>query len=406
MSHVDDGTLHALVDGALDDGERGAVEAHLATCGDCARRVAEASAMSRQVLSLLGALDAVSAPVRIEPAVAVAATVAPASVQPQVTPLGRRMVTLRRVALAASVLLVAGVSYEVGQRREVTLDTATEADAAPTGMAPPPSEPSVMDSAQEAFAPPAAPTVQSAPRAGQRDERASAPMGANRRGEAVAASHPMAPSPASITRPAPLVATPPAPSVAELSQRKAIAERQGTVTSEVAADRAADGVTGQVASRIASRADAQEQSRADQRAVPSQQSTQQSSQQPSQQPRASQRQRNVVAAGDAGSAAPLTLSAVTRPVAGLLAGYHSLDDVVMPAVTRRRYVAADGTTLVLLITPSTTDVPRPTARMSPEFTVSTVNGRSTVRWQVPGLTYELQGALSPDSLVKLATQLK
>ena len=68
MSHVDEGTLHALVDDALPPDERDAVQAHLASCGECARRFAEATAMARQVMTLLGALDeAPAAPVRVAP---------------------------------------------------------------------------------------------------------------------------------------------------------------------------------------------------------------------------------------------------------------------------------------------------------------------------------------------------
>jgi hypothetical protein len=81
----------------------------------------------------------------------------------------------------------------------------------------------------------------------------------------------------------------------------------------------------------------------------------------------------------------------------------------MPLVTRRRYVAVDGTTLLLVIAPSKADEAKPAsaaAKAAPEFIVSTAKGRSTVRWQMGGLSYELQGALTPDSLVKLATLLK
>ena len=46
------------------------------------------------------------------------------------------------------------------------------------------------------------------------------------------------------------------------------------------------------------------------------------------------------------------------------------------------------------------------ARFYPQFTVTALEGRSIVRWHARGMDYELQGALPPDSLVKLATQLK
>ena len=42
MQHLDDGTIHAWLDGALGTGDAAAVEAHVATCRACAGRVAEA----------------------------------------------------------------------------------------------------------------------------------------------------------------------------------------------------------------------------------------------------------------------------------------------------------------------------------------------------------------------------
>ena len=385
MSHVDDGTLHALVDDALDDGERAAVEAHLASCGDCARRFAEATAMSRQVLSLLGALDDVPAPVRIEPAatrtIAVAAGNLPTPVMPSAPPL----VTLRRIALAASLLLVAGLSYEVGSRRDAAPRTATAPETAPTSSPITSPAPRVaMDSTRVGSTPPAMPAASIAPRSAARGAPA---LSATRMSEALAASPAVAPSPATLS--APMMPVPPAPSVTELAQQKAVAGRQGVVASEVVADREAQGASGQVASRRATGVDGPVQQ---QRAVRSQDQS-----------------RNYVSgvgavASDA--AAPGTLGWITATGPRALAGYQAADDVIMPAVARRRYVATDGTIVVLLIARSTTEAPKPTATASTEFTVSTVNGRSTVRWQVRGLTYELQGALPPDSLVKLATQLK
>src|SRR5437773_10643961 len=53
MSHVDEGTLHAYLDGALPPGERGQVDAHLAECPACRERLAEARALIARADALL-----------------------------------------------------------------------------------------------------------------------------------------------------------------------------------------------------------------------------------------------------------------------------------------------------------------------------------------------------------------
>lgn len=61
MSHVDDGTLHALLDGALhaEDPERAAgVEAHLGRCADCRARLDAAAAVRDRAGQVLDLLDA------------------------------------------------------------------------------------------------------------------------------------------------------------------------------------------------------------------------------------------------------------------------------------------------------------------------------------------------------------
>jgi len=53
MSHVDEGTLHAYLDGALPPGERSQVDAHLAECPACRDRLAEARALIARADALL-----------------------------------------------------------------------------------------------------------------------------------------------------------------------------------------------------------------------------------------------------------------------------------------------------------------------------------------------------------------
>lgn len=94
------------------------------------------------------------------------------------------------------------------------------------------------------------------------------------------------------------------------------------------------------------------------------------------------------------------------PKAVSLAGYTTVEDAAVPAITRRRYVSSAGTTLELSIIQSTVAPKTQDRAAAREFVVTTANGRSSVRWHVSGMDYLLQGPLPPDSLVKLATQLK
>jgi hypothetical protein len=57
MSHIDDGKLNALLDGELESAEAVAVEAHIAGCAECAKRLAEARRFLAESADLLGALD-------------------------------------------------------------------------------------------------------------------------------------------------------------------------------------------------------------------------------------------------------------------------------------------------------------------------------------------------------------
>ena len=54
MSHVDEGTLHAYLDGELPSGERAALESHLAQCASCRAQLAEERALFERATALLG----------------------------------------------------------------------------------------------------------------------------------------------------------------------------------------------------------------------------------------------------------------------------------------------------------------------------------------------------------------
>src|SRR5260370_20089273 len=55
MSHVDEGTLHAYLDGELPPSERAALEAHIAQCASCGARSAEERSLIERASAVLGA---------------------------------------------------------------------------------------------------------------------------------------------------------------------------------------------------------------------------------------------------------------------------------------------------------------------------------------------------------------
>jgi hypothetical protein len=432
MSHVDEGTLHALVDNALDATERSAAEAHLASCGECARRFAEATAMTRQIATLLGALDEPAPRIRVEPA-----AVQPSRDASTVQHRARRgMFTLRRVALAASVLLVAGVSYEVGKTRDGTsaAETATPRARFRGPAAPMRAVPSVVENVTDSFVAGATPSVRQQPRGGPRvdaelaatdlrDATAprSAPLGLSAGAAPVAAMRASVPvvgpeqaasaAPSGAMAKAQSQPQPQSPSQsASPSQAQAPAPAQAVVpavappvpSTDVAIDTAAQRrvATAREADEALTRVQSQERERKGApSATPSRIRV----------PRELTLGRVIVtgssrAEESRNAAAPAKAPA---PKAVALAGYSMTEDSLVAPTTRRRYFSPTGMALELLITAS------PAARKesagqrnAAEFVVTTENGRSIVRWHARGLEYVLEGALTPDSLMKLATQLK
>ena len=61
MKHLDEGTIHAWLDGALDASGAAEAERHAATCDECAARVAEARGLIAGASRILSALDDVGA---------------------------------------------------------------------------------------------------------------------------------------------------------------------------------------------------------------------------------------------------------------------------------------------------------------------------------------------------------
>jgi len=62
MSHVDEGTLHAYLDGELPSSERTVVDAHLAQCATCRATLAEERALLERASALLGSARPIERP--------------------------------------------------------------------------------------------------------------------------------------------------------------------------------------------------------------------------------------------------------------------------------------------------------------------------------------------------------
>ncbi len=103
MKHLEEGTIHAWLDGALGADEAAAVERHFADCEDCAARVAEARGLVAGASRILSALDDVGA--EIVPSRA-----------PEVTRMRRRPKVTRVVAWLAAAGLLLAVGLETRTR--------------------------------------------------------------------------------------------------------------------------------------------------------------------------------------------------------------------------------------------------------------------------------------------------
>jgi hypothetical protein len=253
--------------------------------------------------------------------------------------------------------------------------------------------PSVVDAVADSFAQPAASPLRQRVRSGPRND--SEATVADRNDVAVAKSAaPAGFAPAQPMAPKALAAPLPAVAIAE-SARDSVAER-------AAAAQAGAEALGRVQAREAAGA----------------QAANRSADIATRMRNAPMRLESVVVTGAGGARPPdaerIMVSGAaadtSAPKIVTLPGYVTTAEESVPATLRRRYVSSSGTALTLLIVQTPTDARKRTgaaaADTAPQFTVTALNGRSIVRWHARGKDYELQGALAPDSLVKLATQLK
>jgi anti-sigma factor RsiW len=99
MQHLDEGTIHAWLDGELSPAERAEVEAHIAACAACAAAVAEARGFVAASSRILTALDSV--PGGVLPA---------SSAVPRARPAHRRFMASRAWMAVAAVLVLSTVT--------------------------------------------------------------------------------------------------------------------------------------------------------------------------------------------------------------------------------------------------------------------------------------------------------
>lgn len=214
MQHLEEGTIHAWLDGALPPSEAEAVEAHVAQCAECAALVAEARGLIAGTSRIVSSLDHVPAGV-----------VPKQPVQPSQSSLWHSLRLTPARASIAALILVGVASMFTARRGQLQIPSAssirpdTPAIAAPTVSAPTPP-----------------PNVVARPETAVTTERAPQPPGAPRRKAAELAkpTAPVIPPP-----PAPATASAPAPTemraIAPAPEPSAVAGLAASKVAEAAA---------------------------------------------------------------------------------------------------------------------------------------------------------------------------
>jgi hypothetical protein len=124
MSHVDEGALHAYLDGELPPAERAGLEAHLAQCSACKTLLTEERALLERASALLGSARPTERPV-------------PPFEQVRRTPKQSRWRIRTPLAWAASIMLALGLGYFLrgaGSKNPATLSLETREQ--PAAVAP------------------------------------------------------------------------------------------------------------------------------------------------------------------------------------------------------------------------------------------------------------------------------
>jgi hypothetical protein len=147
MSHLDEGTIHALLDGELSPADAAAARRHAAECGSCAARLAEAESLLRESDRLIGAIEL---PPEAPASGLMSKNAGDGSARSAVSERRRRFASGRTLAWAASVAVVVGAGYaatRLGSGTSAPRDERAIANAPPratvpaTGVAPPAAAP-------------------------------------------------------------------------------------------------------------------------------------------------------------------------------------------------------------------------------------------------------------------------
>jgi hypothetical protein len=126
MQHLDEGTIHAWLDGELSPSEAEQLEAHTRECAECAQKVAEARGLIAASTRILNALDNIPS------------GVVPSAATPIAPGRPRRWYDRTDLRAAAALLFVAGASLiavKAGRNKSVSLQTMAKTESSPLAAA-------------------------------------------------------------------------------------------------------------------------------------------------------------------------------------------------------------------------------------------------------------------------------
>ncbi|CAN5523119.1 hypothetical protein BH09GEM1_BH09GEM1_25310 [soil metagenome] len=129
--HVDEGTIHAWLDGELDEAQATRIQAHIGQCGACAAHVAEARGLIAGASRVVGMLDDAPTPL-VRPAAAPTAGT-------NLSVWRMLRVTPARASIAAALVVAVGIALTRGQiAHEVPGSSRVESAALPMASMPAP----------------------------------------------------------------------------------------------------------------------------------------------------------------------------------------------------------------------------------------------------------------------------